>query len=67
MVPAQLEIRPEHGPRNGDVAAGVAENPPTDPTVMAPHKHTEPDAALGALLAGLVRHPVLLEVCARVL
>ena len=64
---AHLQVWPECLPRDGDGAAGVAEDAAADPTVVPSHEHTEPHAAVGALLTSLVRHPVFLEVNVSVL
>ncbi len=40
----------------------MAEDAATDAAMMATNEHTKLDTAVGALLAGLVRHPVLLQV-----
>ncbi len=53
--------------RNGVRAAGIAEDSPTDPTVVLSHNDVESCLAVRALLTGLVRHPVPLQVILQVL
>ena len=65
--PSHLEIWPEGLPRDGDGAAGVAEDAPTNTAVVTPNEHSELDTAVGTLLASFVWHPILPKVCVGIL
>ena len=62
-----LEVGAEEVPRDKTAAAGVAEDAPAHSAVVAPVENVEPRLALVALLAGVVGHPVALQVILHIL